>query len=109
MEFSYKPYSQDAGFVQNIYEIARIAQNTIMCLCGVGKNIGKIQLDINVSTLIESFVVNAYGYINKMIAEEEFVPFDGEVEFDNDFLLDLERKVPVVKALITELSTDRPS
>lgn len=108
LEFAYKPYSTDMEFVQNIYEIARITQNTIMCLFGVGKNIGKIGLDISVSTLIESYVVNTYGYLSEDFDEEDFAPIDFMVDFDERFLLDLERKVPAVKELLTQLSTEKP-
>lgn len=104
IEFAYKPYSSNISFVQNIYEIARITQNTFMCLYKVGSNSPKMGLDVNISTIIESFVVNIYGYVADFEDEDDFIPYEGEINFDEEFLRSLERKVPEVKAVISELN-----
>lgn len=107
LECAYKPYSTNIAFVQNIYEIARVTQNTFMCLYKVGNNRPKMSLDINISTLIESFVVNVYGYVKDFEDDEDFIPYEEDIEFDENFLIGLERKVPAVKAIISDLSEEK--
>lgn len=106
LECSYRPYSTNIDFVQNIYEIARVTQSTLMCLYKVGSSRPKMSLDINVSTLIESFVVNVYGYVKDFESDEDFIPYEQEIEFDENFLIGLEKKVPAVKAIISDLSEE---